>query len=94
VPHGAKPSTSKIDLLMIGAETGEALTLVFEYNLGLFKEKTIAQFSTFFKRVVTAVVENPGVRLKEINLVTGEEMERVLEKKKKEEEALSIDFDI
>ncbi len=94
VPYEFELSASKIDILMIGVETGENLSLLIEYNSGLFKKETIEHYSIFFKRIVIDVIENPDIRLNEINVLTGEEINGILVEKKKNQEAVRIDFDI
>jgi len=94
VPYEFEHSTAKIDMLMMGAETAGKLSLVIEYNSGLFKEETIEQFNLFFQRIVSSVIENPDKKLGEIDVLPGEEMNGFLMEKKKNEAAVQIDFNI
>lgn len=60
--------TSKTDLFFITEEKTDGLFITAEYSAKLFKEETVRRFSTYFKDIVRMVLENPDIKLKEINL--------------------------
>ena len=49
-------------------ETGEILSFDLEYCTKLFKKTTIKKFISYFQEITTAVVENPGNKLGDIEL--------------------------
>jgi amino acid adenylation domain-containing protein len=68
--------TSRIDLMLNGMELKGRLDFVFEYCTELFKGETIEKYTNYFKRIVSTILENPGKKLFEIEIIE--------EKKKKE----------
>ena len=87
-------TVSKVDMRMLAFEREETISLLIQYNSKLFREESIKRFSSFFHRIVNSIVENPGIKLKEIIILTGEEKDRILSKKRKDEEVIQVDFDI
>jgi acyl carrier protein len=61
---------TQFDLLLYGFDDEGENKLKFrlEYCIKLFKEETIKRFIGYFKDIIRAVLENPGVRLGEIDL--------------------------
>jgi tyrocidine synthetase III len=49
---------SKFDLTLWGYQEGEAINFVLEYSISLFKRETIAQFSFYFKEILSRVLQN------------------------------------
>ncbi len=65
---------SKFDLTLSASEgTQGALYFSFEYATDLFDPRTIDRFVSYFKSVVSAVLENESVLLSEISLLSEEE---------------------
>lgn len=60
--------TSKLDLILSGVEVGERLFLSLEYCTKLFKKKTIEKFIGYFKEIVSTVIKNPDIKLKNITI--------------------------
>lgn len=58
--------TAKFDLLVNGVKTRENLSLSFEYCTKLFRAETIKKFIRYFKDIVSAVIENREIKLKDI----------------------------
>jgi len=57
---------SKFDLSLEFIEIGDSLHCKFEYKTKLFKRETIERFVTYFKEIVSAVIKNKNIRLKDI----------------------------
>jgi amino acid adenylation domain-containing protein len=70
---------SKFDLTLTAAEGDHRLWLHFEYCTRLFKEETLRRFIGYFERIVTAVLENPAIRIGEIEIVGEEEKKQILD---------------
>ncbi|MCP5053031.1 MAG: amino acid adenylation domain-containing protein, partial [bacterium] len=70
--------TSKFDITLIAAETGEGLFFEWEYCTKLFKETTTQRFIKYFKKIISLVIEAPHTQISQIELLTGEEKKRIL----------------
>jgi tyrocidine synthetase-3 len=93
-PYMYKNRTARVDMTMLGAESGENLIFAVEYNTTLFKEETIERFVEYYQRIAASVIENPGKKIKEIEIITEEENTRILSNKGDDESAIRMDFDI
>jgi non-ribosomal peptide synthetase component F len=70
--------TSKFDLTLIGREVKEKLLLDFEYSTNLFKKATIERFSTYLKKIASTAVDNPDVKICDVEIILEEEKRQVL----------------
>jgi tyrocidine synthetase-3 len=77
-PYEQETKTSKFDLLLSGLEVEEKLLLTLEYSTKLFKAVTIVRFILYFKNIVSTIIENPAVKIDEIEILTEEEKNRLL----------------
>ncbi|MCP4148934.1 MAG: amino acid adenylation domain-containing protein, partial [bacterium] len=77
-PFDYEIKTAKFDLTLQGTESGEQMEFGLTYTTKLFKEETIRRFITYFKRIVSRVLEEPGAKLAEIDILAPEEKQRVL----------------
>jgi non-ribosomal peptide synthetase component F len=59
---------SMFDLYMSGLEKEGELFLGFTYAAGLFKKETIERFTGYFKEIVSAVIRDNRVKLKDIKI--------------------------
>ncbi|UCH98247.1 MAG: amino acid adenylation domain-containing protein, partial [Candidatus Aminicenantes bacterium] len=71
-------STSKFDLALIGTNAGERLLFTFQYCTKLFKKKSIERFIDYFKKIVSLIVKEPGMKLRDIEIISGEEKRQLL----------------
>jgi non-ribosomal peptide synthetase component F len=67
---------ARYDLLLNVLETPEGLTCTLEYSIRLWKASTIENYIEYFRRIISAVLANPGIALSDIFIT---------EKKKKQE---------
>jgi amino acid adenylation domain-containing protein len=70
--------TAKFDLSLDAFETKDTLHFVFGYGTRLFRENTLQRFVTYFKRIITAVVENSRIKLSRIDILPQDEKKQVL----------------
>jgi amino acid adenylation domain-containing protein len=70
---------SKFDLTLHCVQSGDDLSLVFEYSVNLFKDRTIQRFITYFKTIVSAVLQNPNQQLAQLQIITEEEKKEILQ---------------
>jgi amino acid adenylation domain-containing protein len=73
-----QPGTSKFDLTFTFIEIGGGLSFSIEYCTKLFKPDTIERFIEYFKKIVSHLLENPGVKLREIDILSEEEKNHLL----------------
>jgi tyrocidine synthetase-3 len=73
-----RQGTSKFDLYWAVAEEQPELSVYVEYSARLFKPQTIERFIRYFKRMLTVLDSNPGIRLSDIELITAEERRQIL----------------
>ena len=59
---------SKIDMALYTIDTGEKLNFLIEYCTELFKPGTIERFSKYFREIISAVIKNRNVKLKDIRI--------------------------
>ncbi|MGD2085274.1 MAG: amino acid adenylation domain-containing protein [Candidatus Aminicenantes bacterium] len=60
----------KFDLAMTLTEFKETMIFNFSYRSDLFKSETIERFIEYFKDIISAVVKEPGIYLKNITLTS------------------------
>ncbi|HLP46745.1 MAG TPA: amino acid adenylation domain-containing protein, partial [Candidatus Kapabacteria bacterium] len=70
--------TAKFDLTLIAREIDQRLCLIFEYCTQLFKRETIERFIIYFKKIITIITQSPGIRIKDIEIITGDEKAQIL----------------
>ncbi|UCH95501.1 MAG: amino acid adenylation domain-containing protein [Candidatus Aminicenantes bacterium] len=77
-PFEYQNKTSKFDLSLIGVEAENKIFLTFEYSTKLFKKVTIEKFINYLKKIVSILVENPLVKISDIEIISEEEKKQVL----------------
>ncbi|RBL91355.1 non-ribosomal peptide synthase/polyketide synthase [Chitinophaga flava] len=75
----AEHTTSKFDLTFALRETPDGLEGHIEYCADLFAADTIDRMQTHFKRLLQAVVQNPGQRIDDLEMLDTIEKQLVLE---------------
>ncbi|HLP60911.1 MAG TPA: amino acid adenylation domain-containing protein, partial [Candidatus Deferrimicrobium sp.] len=71
--------TSKFDFTLIIVPSQDRFSFVVEYCTKLFKASTIHAFISYFKTIISRVVENPGIRLGQIEIISQAEKQQILE---------------
>ncbi|MCP4219412.1 MAG: amino acid adenylation domain-containing protein, partial [bacterium] len=80
IPHFIPANrTAKFDLTFIATETDRQLSFEFQYASALFKKDTIRRFCDYYRRIAAAVLKNPGMDLKDIDIMSEEEKQQVLQ---------------
>ncbi|UCH94518.1 MAG: amino acid adenylation domain-containing protein, partial [Candidatus Aminicenantes bacterium] len=77
-PFPFKHNIAKFDLTLNSTEIGDKLFFNLEYCTKLFKAQTVEQWINYFKTIVCTVIEEPAIRLADLEIITGEEKARVL----------------
>ncbi|MCX6584774.1 MAG: amino acid adenylation domain-containing protein [Candidatus Aminicenantes bacterium] len=72
-PYEEGAFQAKFDLLFTGKDSGESGNLFFtvKYSTELFKKETIERFINYFKEIVSVVIENEAMALKDIGITHG-----------------------
>ena len=74
---GVVRHTSQVDLSMLIFEKSEGFFCLFEYCTKLFKESTILEFETYYRNVLSAILDNTDILLKDIEITHGsDELEK------------------
>jgi tyrocidine synthetase-3 len=69
---------SKFDLTLTVAESRHRILFTFEYRTGLFKRETITRFASYFKQILFLQIQNPCIKLSEMEIISPEEKNRIL----------------
>jgi len=67
-PYGHKNEVSKFDMTLICKKIEDKLRFIFEYRTELFKQETIQRFIIYFKEIVSQVIEDHDIKLKDITI--------------------------
>ena len=78
-PHPFENRTSKFDLNLEAVESHGTLSFSLEYCTRLFKKSTINRLIGYFHRIVLQVTENLGTTLSQIEILSREEKQQLLE---------------
>jgi len=78
MPYHYEGRISKFDLTLTAVEIENRLAFNFEYCTDLFKKETIQRFIVFFKRIAANIIETDETRISGIEIMTGEEKNRIL----------------
>ena len=77
-PYPVEDLTSRFDITLFVRETPDTLLFNWEYCTKLFKQETIERYSSYLKKIVSTILDNPGIRLGKIEIITAEEKQRLL----------------
>jgi amino acid adenylation domain-containing protein len=72
-------TTSMVDLNLVGNEHTHQLDFKFEYCTKLFNADSIHGFIACFKRIVRAILQQPGIKISRLDIVSEVEKQQVLE---------------
>ena len=75
----ADTATSKFDLVLNAAETGDGLSILWMYNRDLFDATRIARLRGHFAALLEAALADPGARLDALPLLSAAERQQLLE---------------
>jgi amino acid adenylation domain-containing protein len=70
--------TSKFDMTLTAAGQDLDLDFTITYNTDLFKRTTIERFAGYFQRIAAGVLEDPGKKIAEIDILSPEEKQQLL----------------
>jgi amino acid adenylation domain-containing protein len=73
-----KSQSSMFDLTLMIAEVDDSLSAAFQYNVDLFEDSTIERLSGYFERLLEGIVEDPGCRVDELEMLSAGEREEMV----------------
>jgi amino acid adenylation domain-containing protein len=77
-PYRYDPAVSRFDLALNAWETPTGIQFKVEFYTRIFQEGTIERFIGYFKKIIDAVIEFPGQRICQIDLVADPEKKLIL----------------
>jgi amino acid adenylation domain-containing protein len=69
---------AKFDMTLAAVDEGESLYFDWEYCTWLFKNETIKRFIRYFKKIISSVDREPGIKIGQIDIITEEDKRQVL----------------
>jgi len=79
VIDGYKNPSSRFDMTFFIHEVPTGIYIDIEYYTGIFKERIIQGLVSHFKRLLKIIINDPFIRLKDIDMVSPEEKQRLLD---------------
>jgi amino acid adenylation domain-containing protein len=77
-PFRYRDLTAKFDIDVTAIEAEEQLAFSVEYCTHLFKQDTMRRFINYYITIVSQVIDNPALRIRDIDPLPAEEKERLL----------------
>ncbi|HLP58780.1 MAG TPA: condensation domain-containing protein, partial [Candidatus Deferrimicrobium sp.] len=77
-PYEIETGISKFDLTLTCIENEKKLVCSFDYCTKLFKEETIKRFITYFRQVVSAIIEDRNREIATVEIITPAEKKQIL----------------
>jgi len=77
-PYSFENKISKFDITLSAVEAGEEIAFNIEYCTKLFKRETIERVIEHFINILREVVENPEIKISEIEMLSKEEKRKIL----------------
>ncbi|UCH96409.1 MAG: amino acid adenylation domain-containing protein, partial [Candidatus Aminicenantes bacterium] len=77
-PFAHEKSTSQFDITLAAELLKEHLLFSLEYCTRLFKAETISRFIEYFKTVLGLIIESPGKKILELDIISGQEKRQLL----------------
>ena len=79
-PYNYYNRVAQFDLALDAYEGDKYIEFCFEYCTDLFEKRTIERMARHFIKILAATLDNPALTIKEIDMLSTEEKEEILEK--------------
>jgi amino acid adenylation domain-containing protein len=86
--------TSKVDFLIFAEEIKGRIVLNMQYCTGLYKKHTMEGFLQDFKKITRQAIENPQVKINQVELLDKKERDTIDTALQRDIEGVAVDFDI
>ncbi|MCK4261085.1 MAG: AMP-binding protein, partial [Halanaerobiales bacterium] len=77
-PYEYNNKTAQFDITLHAFEVKDQIHFKLEYSTDIFKKETIERFAKHFVNIIRKVIENPKLRISEIEMITKSEMQQLL----------------
>ncbi|MCK4259635.1 MAG: non-ribosomal peptide synthase/polyketide synthase, partial [Halanaerobiales bacterium] len=77
-PYDHDNKIAKFDLTIFASEVGKKIDITLEYCTKLFKQETVKRMFLHLKNILTKVAANPQIKLSDIEMITAEEKDKIL----------------
>jgi amino acid adenylation domain-containing protein len=77
-PYQHEHTSAKFDLTLIAREEEEKIYFTLEYCTALFRDSTARGFVQYFKNTINAALQDPGIKIAGIEIITPREKKRIL----------------
>jgi non-ribosomal peptide synthetase component F/acyl carrier protein len=84
---GGETGTAKMELMLVMAESGESISGRVEYNTDLYSVERAARMCGHLEQLFESIVARPEARLDELEILTDEERQERVSKKKARKES-------
>lgn len=95
-PYPLQRSLSHYDLTLMGQEVAGNLDFSLQYSSELFKLETVKQFAGYIKKIAAAVLADPHIEIRKIEILSAHQRQELVSKIKQDEsffnELQQVDF--
>ncbi len=77
-PYLIERKTAKFDILLNAIQSAMGIHFDLEYSTDIFKRRTMENFAEHFINIISAIVNNPETKIKEIEMISKAEKEQIL----------------
>ncbi|GAA0894227.1 hypothetical protein GCM10009122_39070 [Fulvivirga kasyanovii] len=77
LPYETQNEVSKFDLSLLVDEIHGEFLLNFEYSTMLFKQSSVEKYLSYFENILSAVINNPLIKIGEIDLISKQELKQI-----------------
>jgi len=74
-----KNKTAQFDIMLEARESQLGIDFNFNYSTAIFDETSISSFVEYFKNIIAAIVKNPQVKISDIEIITEQQRNLILE---------------
>ena len=78
IPYDTQHKVAKFDMTLIASELKDDISLGVEYCTRLFRKETIERLLGHYVHILEQIVENPDLRIADINVLTNQERKLLL----------------
>ncbi|MGL4697488.1 amino acid adenylation domain-containing protein [Enterococcus larvae] len=76
--YNLKSNASKLDIAWIVEDDGTYAKIIVEYNVSIYKKETIERMIVHYSNLLTSVVEDKEIKIKDIEIIGNEEKQTIL----------------
>ncbi|MCK5058674.1 MAG: amino acid adenylation domain-containing protein, partial [Candidatus Aminicenantes bacterium] len=77
-PYKFTTKSAKFDMTLVCEKAVDGLFLTVEYATSLFSARTIKRFVTYFKKIMTGVLGDTSIRIRDIDMLSPQEKRQLL----------------